>query len=164
MTVFLSLGSNLGDRLGHLRAALNALPERGITVRRCSSVYETEPKDLLDQPWFLNIVVEGTTELQPEELWHACLEIERQRSRIREQPRGPRTLDIDIIFYGNHVIQTENLTIPHPRFAERRFVLEPLAEIAPEFVAPVQQKPVKNLLQELIDPSTVRKIAPPPSI
>src|SRR5438093_131649 len=133
MRVYLALGSNLGSREDHLRSGLRGLVNRRIDIIRTASLYSTEPRDVLDQPWFLNTALEAETFFAPEELLSVCLEIEKenQRSRDSDRPKGPRTLDIDIIFYGAEIIRRPGLTIPHPSFSARRFVLVPLAEIAP---------------------------------
>jgi len=137
MIAYLSLGSNLGDRGEHLRRAIAELPG----VRKTSSIYETEPADFVHQPWFLNCVVEVETDLPPVEFLHSLQAIERKHGRVRKTPSGPRTLDIDILFYGDQTISTPELTVPHPRLAARRFVLEPLAEIAPRFRPMLDQTP-----------------------
>jgi 2-amino-4-hydroxy-6-hydroxymethyldihydropteridine diphosphokinase len=158
---YLALGSNLGDRLQHLKFGLSALEERGVHVIRTASVYSTEPKELIDQPWFLNTAIEAETVLEPEELMRVCQEIERARNRLRKVPNGPRSLDIDIILFGERVMQTSAITIPHPRYTQRRFVLEPLAEIAPEQLDPLFAQTVSQLLEKVEDNSTVDRIASP---
>src|SRR5262245_37669707 len=130
--VYLALGSNLGDRAAYLRAAIRGLAERSVNIVRCASVYSTEPRDVIDQPWFLNTAVEADTTLEPAELLAVCLQIERENDRTRAAVKGPRTLDIDILFYGHDVMRRAELTIPHPSLSSRRFVLAPLAEIAPD--------------------------------
>ncbi|MGE5569403.1 MAG: 2-amino-4-hydroxy-6-hydroxymethyldihydropteridine diphosphokinase [Rhodospirillales bacterium] len=145
-TVYLSLGSNLGDRERNLREAIRMLGEAGVRVLRISSLYETEPVDLRDQPWFLNLVLEAETELFPKQLLARIRKIELDLGRKRLRPKGPRTADIDILLYGDFVIDTEELTVPHPRMAERRFVLEPLAELAPELRHPVTRRTIRELL------------------
>src|SRR5215467_5616879 len=102
MTVFLSLGSNLGNREEHLRAAVRELMQRGVSVVRCASIYSTEPREVLDQPWFLNTVLWADTDLAPDDLLSVFLEIEQVQRRTRHQSKGPRTLDIDILFFGNN--------------------------------------------------------------
>src|SRR6202521_6052044 len=129
--IYLSLGSNLGDRTANLERAIAVLPEGGVRVLRQSSLYETEPVDFLAQPWFLNCVVEGETSLMPRQLLHALQGIERKFGRKKRIPRGPRVIDLDILFYGASVMRTEEVEIPHPRLHQRRFVLVPLAELAP---------------------------------
>jgi 2-amino-4-hydroxy-6-hydroxymethyldihydropteridine diphosphokinase len=145
---FLSLGSNLGDREAHLLAALERLEATGIHVLRRSSIYETEPRDLPDQPWFLNLVVEVETELFPRLLLARLQAIELGMGRKRGVPKGPRPIDIDILLFGDFVIGTKELEVPHPRISERRFVLEPLAELAPDLRHPVNGKTVREMLAE----------------
>src|SRR5579871_6813282 len=128
-TVYLGLGSNLGDREATLQAALDRLHAREVFVRRLSSVYETEPMELASQRWFLNVVAEAQTELFPMQLLGRIGKIEQELGRRRMVAKGPRTIDIDILLYGNFVIRTTNLMIPHKRLTERRFVLVPLLEL-----------------------------------
>jgi 2-amino-4-hydroxy-6-hydroxymethyldihydropteridine diphosphokinase len=161
MIVYLSLGSNLGDRRAMLQAAVAGLVQRGVQVARSSSLYHTEPKELVAQPWFLNSVLEASTSLKPSDLLHVCLDTERENGRLRTETSGPRTLDIDIIFYGNQLLETGELTIPHPRYASRRFVLEPLAEIASDFIDPVRNISIRELLAACTDTSVVSKTGPP---
>ena len=132
--VYLSLGSNLGDRAQNLERALAALERENIRVKRRSSIYETEPRDVVAQPWFLNMVVECEAECFPLQLLAVAQRIEREMGRIRRgtAPRGPRLIDIDILLFGTVKMKTERLEVPHPRMLERRFVLEPLVEIAPD--------------------------------
>jgi 2-amino-4-hydroxy-6-hydroxymethyldihydropteridine diphosphokinase len=144
--VYLALGSNLGDREQYIRSGIRSLGTQGIDIVRCASVYSTEPREVLDQPWFLNTALEANTDLVPAELLRVCLDIEKQNHRRRDTIKGPRTLDIDIIFYGDLIIRQPGLTIPHPSFSSRRFVLAPLAEIAPDFVDPVSGKTIRDLL------------------
>jgi 2-amino-4-hydroxy-6-hydroxymethyldihydropteridine diphosphokinase len=155
-TAFLSLGSNVGDRLENLRAALRELCGAGVALRRTSSIYETEPVDNTDQGWFLNCVAEVSTTLEPLTLLHKLQQIERQLGRERVVPKGPRTLDIDILLYGDLVLASDELTLPHPRMMERRFVLEPLCEIAPALRLPDTGKTVEQALHDLRDPAQVR--------
>jgi 2-amino-4-hydroxy-6-hydroxymethyldihydropteridine diphosphokinase len=145
---FLSLGSNLGDREAHLLEALDRLEAAGIHVLRRSSIYETDPQDLRDQPWFLNLVVEVETELFPRLLLARIQAIELGMGRKRVVSKGPRPIDIDILLFGNFVISTRELQVPHARMSERRFVLEPLAELAPELVHPGNGKKVREMLSE----------------
>jgi 2-amino-4-hydroxy-6-hydroxymethyldihydropteridine diphosphokinase len=143
---FLSLGSNLGDREAHLLEALDRLEAAGIHILRQSSIYETEPQDLPHQPWFLNIVVEVETELFPRLLLARAQAIELGMGRRREVSKGPRPIDIDILLFGNFIIGTRELQVPHPRMSERRFVLEPLAELAPDLRHPAMGKTVREML------------------
>ena len=161
MIVYLALGSNLGDREQYLRSAVDGLSRREVHIVRAASIYSTEPREVRDQPWFLNTAIEGNTSLSPEALLQTCLAIEEENHRKRDMDKGPRTLDIDIIFYGNEIIRTPDLSIPHPHFSDRRFVLEPLAEIAPEFVDPVSGKTIRQLLAATPDKAEVRRLAAP---
>jgi len=147
-TIYLGLGSNLGDRMGSLTMALERLSQR-VTIREISSVYETEPLGFKEQPLFLNAVVSAMTELDPFELLRFIKQIESDLGRKPGFRNAPRPIDIDILFYGDLVTQTPELTIPHPGVAERAFVLVPLVEIAPEFVHPVRQRKVDDLLAEV---------------
>ncbi|HEY3841369.1 MAG TPA: 2-amino-4-hydroxy-6-hydroxymethyldihydropteridine diphosphokinase [Bryobacteraceae bacterium] len=150
-TVYLSLGSNVGDREAMLQAAIQALPAAGVTVARTSSLYETEPRDLPNQPWFLNLITECRTELFPAQLLGRLQKIERELGRKRTIAKGPRTIDIDIILYGNAIVRTTALEIPHPRFRERRFVLAPLKELVPDLRDPVTRRTVADLLAGTAD-------------
>jgi 2-amino-4-hydroxy-6-hydroxymethyldihydropteridine diphosphokinase len=161
MRIILGLGSNMGDREGHLRDAVNSLQQRQITVRRSASLYLTEPRDYTDQPWFINTVAEVDTDRDPLELLKYCLLIEREAGRIRDHSRGPRPIDLDILFYGDLQIQAANLTVPHPRYADRRFVLAPLAELAPDFRDPISGVTIQQLLERCPDSGEVRLYAPP---
>jgi 2-amino-4-hydroxy-6-hydroxymethyldihydropteridine diphosphokinase len=145
-TIYLSLGSNLGDREGCLREAIARLGAAGIRVLRVSSLYETEPMEVREQPWFLNLVVEAETDLFPKRLLARTQRIELELGRKRVRPKGPRSIDIDILLYGQSVIESNELMVPHPRLAERRFVLEPLAELAPELRHPVNRRSIRELL------------------
>jgi len=159
-TVYLSLGSNLGDRAGNLETAIEHLEEVGTVVRR-SSVYETEPVEVERQPWFLNCVVAIETELMPKQFLSRVLAIEQKMGRGRTQPKGPRPIDIDILLFGGSVVDTSALAIPHPAMHERRFVLEPLTEIAPDLRHPVFKKTVREMLAALPSKSdAVRKWKP----
>ena len=144
--VYLGLGSNLGDRETALKAALGALEAAGVHIRRVSPVYETEPQDVREQGWFLNLVAEAETDLFPLQLLQRIGRIERELGRTRTVAKGPRSIDIDILLYGNFVIETPQLTVPHPRLAERRFVLAPLADLAPDLRHPVSRRTVRELL------------------
>ncbi|MBZ5495527.1 MAG: 2-amino-4-hydroxy-6-hydroxymethyldihydropteridine diphosphokinase [Acidobacteriia bacterium] len=154
-TVYLSAGSNLGDRKAHLRSGIDGLRSVGLAALRVSSVFETEPVGFLNQPWFLNIVVEAETRLTPRQLLACCLEVESQHGRVRSFPGAPRTLDLDILLYGDLVIDEPGLQIPHPRMAQRRFVLEPLAQMAPEVRHPTLGQSIHTLLASCTDSSRV---------
>ena len=153
--IYLSLGSNVGDRGQNLLAAIDALPTAGVRVLRASPVYETEPVDYRDQGWFLNQEVEAETALFPMQLLTRTQRIERDLGRVRTLPKGPRTIDLDILFYGTAVVRTGRLEIPHPRIAERRFVLAPLADLAPDLRHPVTGGSVREMLQNA-PPAAVR--------
>ena len=154
--VYLSLGSNIGDRAGNIARAVAALASHGVRVTRESSLYETEPVDFREQDWFLNSVVEAETDLTPGEVMDALLRIERSLGRRRLVPKGPRLIDMDILLFGSSIVRTPELEIPHPRMAERRFVLVPFNEIAPGAWHPVLKKAIAELLAEVPDPSEVR--------
>jgi 2-amino-4-hydroxy-6-hydroxymethyldihydropteridine diphosphokinase len=155
--VYLSLGSNLGDREANLRNALRELRGADFVITRISSLYETRPMYVEAQPWFLNIVVEAESHLFPMRLLLRIHNTERKLHRKRLVLNGPRTIDIDILFHGHSVVDTPTLQIPHPRLTERRFVLEPLYEIAPELRHPQTRRTVKDLLAE-VSGQNVRKI------
>ncbi|HEV2615287.1 MAG TPA: 2-amino-4-hydroxy-6-hydroxymethyldihydropteridine diphosphokinase [Candidatus Acidoferrales bacterium] len=161
-TVYLSLGSNVGDREKYLAAAINALGAHGIRVTRRSSIYATEPVDFVTQSWFLNCAVEAETDLMPRQLLRAIRQIENEIGRRRLVRSGPRVIDLDILLYGSSVVRTPELEIPHPRMAERRFVLVPLTEVAPAIRHPVKNKTVAELLAETSDRSAVRLWKPEP--
>ncbi len=156
-TVYLSLGSNLGERAKNLRAAIAALADAGVRVGKVSSFYETEPVDLREQPWFLNCAVEGKTELPASALLKKLREIETRMGSKKLVAKGPRLIDVDILLYGGETIDTPQLQVPHPRMHSRRFVLVPLQEIAPQAVHPSLKRTVKQLLEETRDLSTVRR-------
>lgn len=156
VTIYLSLGSNLGDREKNLRDAIAALPGARASVTRVSSLYETEPVDYADQPWFLNCVVAAETQSPPLELLHSLRAIESRLGTPKEFPKGPRLLDIDILIYGDLSIATPELQVPHPHMTRRRFVLAPLAEIAPQLRHPSWNATAAELLTRLYDRSVVR--------
>lgn len=152
---YLSAGSNLGDRKSNLENGIRGLLEAGLVVRRISSVYETEPVGFLEQPWFLNIALEMGTHLSPRELLVCCLEVESRIGRVRTFAGAPRLLDIDILLYDDLIIDEPGLRIPHPRMTRRRFVLGPLAEIAPEVEHPELRVNIACLLSTCTDRSAV---------
>jgi 2-amino-4-hydroxy-6-hydroxymethyldihydropteridine diphosphokinase len=153
---YFSLGSNLGDRESHLRDALARLEANGCIVA-LSSFYETEPVDFTDQAWFLNCAVALETTQPPEELLASILRIEQQMGRERTQRKGPRIIDIDILLFDDAIIDSPALTIPHPAMHERRFVLQPLAEIAPQTKHPARGKTIQELLDALPPGQEVRR-------
>jgi 2-amino-4-hydroxy-6-hydroxymethyldihydropteridine diphosphokinase len=154
--VYLSLGSNVGDRAANLNQAIERLSSLGKVVS-VSSFYETEPVEVTAQPWFLNCVVALETKKMPRQLIAAVLDLEEQMGRRRLQKKGPRTIDVDILLFGNSVIEMSGLTIPHPSMHERRFVLEPLSEIAPEVRHPVLKRNIRELRDALPPGQAVRK-------
>ena len=157
-TVYLSLGSNIGDRAKNLHAAIAALPEAEVRVTKVSSFYETEPVDLREQPWFLNCVVEGETEVPAAQLLKKLREIESRMGSKKLVAKGPRVIDLDILLYGQETIDTPELQVPHPRMHLRRFVLVPLAEIAPELRHPAWSGTAEDLLARTPDQSEVRRL------
>jgi 2-amino-4-hydroxy-6-hydroxymethyldihydropteridine diphosphokinase len=155
--VYIGLGSNVGDRAEHLRVAREQIDAPDLRVLRASSIYETAPRDVKDQPWFLNQVIECETDLFPRQLLERLQKIERVMGRKRRMAKGPREIDLDILLYGNAVVKAPELEVPHPRLAERRFVLEPLAELAPEKRHPGTRRPMKEMLAGVAD-QAVKKI------
>jgi 2-amino-4-hydroxy-6-hydroxymethyldihydropteridine diphosphokinase len=145
-TVYLSLGSNIGDRVRQLQAALQQLAAPDLRILRTSPAYETEPVEFTAQRWFVNLVAEAETELFPLQLLSRIGRVERALGRVRTVPKGPRTIDIDILFYSRAIIRSDKLEIPHPRMAERRFVLAPMADLAPELRHPVTRKTIREML------------------
>ncbi len=158
-TIYLSLGSNVGDRERHLQTALARLESPDLHIQRTSPVYETEPVDYTAQRWFLNLVVEAETILFPKQLLSRTARIERDLGRVRTVAKGPRTIDIDILLYGKAVVESVTLEIPHPRMAERRFVLAPLADLAPQLRHPVTHKTVREML-DAAPPQKLRLVVP----
>ena len=156
--VYLSLGSNIGDRAANLKSAIQELSRLG-KVAAVSSFYETEPVEFTNQPWFLNCAVALDTEKTPGQLLRALLAIERAMGRRRTQQKGPRKIDVDILLFADSSVNTAALTIPHPAMHERRFVLEPLAEIAPDARHPVLNKTVRELRDSLPSGQAVRRVS-----
>ena len=156
--VYLSLGSNVGDRAANLNAAIARLGAFGEVVA-VSSFYETEPVEFAAQPWFLNCAVKLDTEKMPKQLLAAILDLEQKMGRRRVQKGGPRSIDIDILLFGNSIVDTQGLTVPHPAMHQRRFVLEPLAEIAPDIRHPVFKRTIRELRDSLRPGQAVRKVS-----
>jgi 2-amino-4-hydroxy-6-hydroxymethyldihydropteridine diphosphokinase len=155
-TAYLGLGSNVEDKRENLRLARVWLPTPAVRIVRESSIYRTSPVDYLEQDWFFNQVLAIETSLSPDELMAHCLNVETRIGRERTFDKGPRTIDIDLLFYESKVINRFDLVVPHPRIAERKFVLAPLAEIAPDFVHPLLMKPIHTLLANRVnDPAKV---------
>ena len=155
--VYLSLGSNVGDREAHLRDAQARLGAVG-RVSAVSSFYETEPVEFTEQPWFLNCAVALETAQTPQPLMTSILNLEEAMGRRRVQKKGPRTIDIDILLFGDTILNSPEITVPHPAMHERRFVLEPLAEIAPNVRHPLLNKTILELRDALPPGQTVRKL------
>jgi len=159
VTVYLGLGSNIGDREVCLQRAVEKLHSHsGIVVEQCSSLYETEPIGVSEQPLFLNMVLEGRTYHSAYTLLDIVKKIEKEIGRTPGTRWGPREVDIDVLFYNGAIIKNDKLIIPHPEIPFRRFVLEPLCEIVPDFVCPKTQCTIRQLLAVCRDSSQVRKI------
>ena len=154
---YLSLGSNVGDRASNLNTAIVHLRSVGEVVA-VSSFYETEPVEFTAQPWFLNCAVTLDTEKTPKQLLAGILDIEQRVGRHRAQKKGPRIIDIDILLFGDSIVKNPGLTIPHPAMHERRFVLEPLAEIAPDVRHPVLKRTIQELRDALPPGQAVRRV------
>lgn len=161
-TVYISLGSNLGDREANLHQARERFNTSELHLLRKSSIYETEPRDVPEQPWFLNQVVEVETSLLPRELLAKLQGIETEMGRRRTTPKGPRIIDLDILVAGDAVITAPDLEIPHPRLAERRFVLEPLAELSPELRHARTGQTVREMLMRVTGQAVTRYSPPSP--
>jgi len=159
---YVGLGSNLGDRAGYLLLAVRGMLDAGLDVIRLSSIYETEPVEYEDQPAFLNLVAElrGSTLPSPEQMMARLLRIEYALGRTRDIRMGPRTIDLDLLIFKDQQLETEFLTLPHPRMALRRFVLVPLNELVPSLVHPVLGKSISELLAQTKDRSTVTRWTP----
>jgi 2-amino-4-hydroxy-6-hydroxymethyldihydropteridine diphosphokinase len=155
--VYIALGSNLGHREEHLRLAREQIAAPDLRVLRASSIYETAPRDVQDQPWFLNQVIECETDLFPRQLLARLQKIEREMGRKRTIAKGPREIDLDILLFGDAVVKAPELEIPHPRLPERRFVLEPLAELVPEKRHPGTRRTMREMLAGVAG-QIVRKI------
>jgi 2-amino-4-hydroxy-6-hydroxymethyldihydropteridine diphosphokinase len=155
--IYVGLGSNLGDRAGYLLLAVRGMLAAGLCIKRLSSIYETEPLDILDQPPFLNMVAElsNVTPFSPDQVMARLLRVEHALGRTRDVSMGPRTIDLDLLLYGNETRTTEFLTLPHPRLHLRRFVLAPLAELAPQLVHPTFHQTIGELLGSVKDNSAV---------
>jgi 2-amino-4-hydroxy-6-hydroxymethyldihydropteridine diphosphokinase len=162
ITVYIALGTNVGEREANLLQALRLLPESGVHIRRVSSIYETEPVDYLDQEWFLNMVLEAQTELDAFDLLSSLRLIEARMGSKKAFAKGPRKIDLDILLYGSETIDTPELQVPHPRMLERKFVLIPLAEIAPELRHPSWKSGVGHILAANSDRSAVKKFLDAP--
>ena len=156
---YVGLGSNLGDRAGYLLLAVRGMLDAGLDVIRLSSIYETEPVEYENQPAFLNMVAEvrGSTLPSPEQMLARMMRIEYALGRTRDIHMGPRTIDLDLLIFKDHQIETDFLTVPHPRLALRRFVLVPLNELVPSLVHPVLGKSISDLLAQTKDRSTVHR-------
>jgi 2-amino-4-hydroxy-6-hydroxymethyldihydropteridine diphosphokinase len=158
--VYLGLGSNIGDREKNLRHAFRLLEESQLKATKISGLYETEPVDYLDQPWFLNAALEAETNLPADQLLGVVRGIESQMGSKKAIAKGPRLIDLDILLYSDATIDTPDLQVPHPRMLQRNFVLVPLAEIAPELRHPSWSGSAKELLAHSPDKSVVRKFTP----
>ena len=152
---YVSLGSNLGDRAGNLLLAIRGMLDFDLEVTRLSQVYETEPVETFAQPLFLNMVAELRATIDPEEMMARLLRVERSLGRTRDFAKGPRTIDLDLLLYGDHIVDTKVLTLPHPRLHLRHFVLVPLAELDPQLVHPTLKKTIAQLLETVADVSHV---------
>ena len=157
-SAYIGLGSNLGDRAGNLLMGIRGMLESGLAISRLSQIYETEPVETFAQPSFLNMVAElqGVKLPRPEELMKRLLRVEKALGRTRDLAKGPRTIDLDLLLYGDEMCDTTLLTLPHPRLHQRRFVLVPLAELAPQLLHPTLNQTITQLLGRLEDKSDVK--------
>lgn len=157
MKVFIGLGSNLGDKIANIKKALKLLDQsEDIKVNQVASLYQTEPVGIRDQPWFVNTVARMDTDLGSEEIYHLCKGIENLMGRMEGPRWGPRLIDLDILLYGQEIIETENLTIPHPQLHKRRFVLVPLVELDKALIHPQLGKPLVEILNELEEEKVIK--------
>jgi len=159
VTAYVGLGSNLGDRAGNLLMGIRGILDAGLEVTRLSNIYESEPVETFAQPYFLNMVAElgGNKLPEPEQMLARLLRIEYALGRRREAPKGPRLIDLDLLLHGDHTSATEFLSLPHPRLHLRRFVLTPLAELAPNLIHPTLKRTLGELLEKVDDQSEVKK-------
>lgn len=153
--IVLSLGSNIGDRIENFATAQNLLEERGLKISQASSYFESEPVGFTDQDQFLNQVIVVETDMTPQELLATCLAVEEKMGRVRVVKNGPRLIDIDLLFYRDEILSEETLLLPHPRIGDRRFVLEPLAEILPDALHPVMNESITEMLHNCEDDHAV---------
>ena len=154
---YISLGSNMGDRLGHLKDAIDELhKDKQISIKKVSSIYETDPVGYTNQGNFLNIVAKLETDYEAEQLLRKCLQVELQLGRERKIRWGPRTIDLDILLYNQDNIETDDLSVPHPRMHERAFVIIPLLEIEPNIELPAMELPLQKVLEHIPDKEGVR--------
>ena len=156
--IYLGLGSNVGNREKNMVSAIEYLEKAGVKIMRRSHLYETEPVGFTDQDWFLNMVVEGETEFEPPELAEILSGVEKKVGRTKTFKWGPRVIDIDLLFYGNRLVHSKNLTVPHKHLHERQFVLKPLFELVPRLVHPGLKKTIRQLLNECPDTAIVRPL------
>ncbi|MCF8720887.1 2-amino-4-hydroxy-6-hydroxymethyldihydropteridine diphosphokinase [Nitrospina gracilis] len=158
-TAIIGIGSNMGDAPGHCREAIDRMRAHpALTLRAASSLYQTQPYGKTDQDWFINAVAQVETDLSPADLLKTLLGIEKEMGRERREKWGPRTIDLDLLLYDAEIIEEKDLQVPHPGIAERRFVLEPLAEIAPDRIHPTLNKSIADLLAEVQDDLQVTRL------
>ena len=159
-TIYLSLGSNLENRRANLERALSRLETKGVVPLACSPIFETEAVDKVDQPHFLNLVFSAYTGMRPQALLKTCQEIEADMGRIRSESKGPRKIDIDILFHGESIVDEPGLKIPHPALCQRNFVLIPMEEIAPDFRDPLTGQTIRELRLACADRANVVRLDP----